>query len=409
MLRIIVAAVFALYGPCLGTAGGVAQVGPESRINKVTSEFRITDDTANTQASPSIAALTNGGFVVVFTSIDNLTSKILAQRFDQSGQRVGNVILVESVTSDDYYEYSVSSPVVTARRGGNFVIGWQKAFTDLFFGDFYDEIVAQRYSSLGEPAGQLIPVDGIYAVGPAVASLSDGGFVFTWYDYSVSDVFGQKYAADGKRVGQQFLVNTYTENGQFPGAVAGLPNRQFVIVWDSVGQDGSGGGVYGKRYNDTTSGSEFRVNASKKGSQNQPVVAGLQNGGFVVTWTSPQDGSKTGVYAQRFTAAGTRAGTEFRVNSTTLGVQSGPAVTGLDNGGFVITWTSPDGASTGIFGQRYNSTGTPVGGQFRVNKTAARAQEKSSIAALKDGGFVVVWSSGEEDETPGIYGRRFEP
>ena len=47
----------------------------------------------------------------------------------------------------------------------------------------------------------------------------------------------------------------------------------------------------------------------------------------------------------------------------------------------------------GIYGQRYAADGTPVGSEFRANTYTAGDQLFSSVTALNDGGFVVTWSS----------------
>ena len=52
------------------------------------------------------------------------------------------------------------------------------------------------------------------------------------------------------------------------------------------------------------------VNTYTTGSQYQPTVAALDDGGFVISWTSQyQDGSNTGVYSQRFDANGSALST----------------------------------------------------------------------------------------------------
>jgi hypothetical protein len=46
-------------------------------------------------------------------------------------------------------------------------------------------------------------------------------------------------------------VNTYTPGVQAPfskGAVSSDPLGNFIVVWKSQGQDGSGYGVFGQRY-----------------------------------------------------------------------------------------------------------------------------------------------------------------
>ena len=103
-------------------------------------------------------------------------------------------------------------------------------------------------------------------------------------------------------------------------------------------------------------GPEFRVNSFRTGDQYGPSVAGMNDGGFVVTWNSErQDGSSFGVYGQRYDSAGNRVRKEFQVNTYTKKDQFDPSVAGLSDGGFVVTWGShgQDGSLFGVYGQRY--------------------------------------------------------
>ena len=65
--------------------------------------------------------------------------------------------------------------------------------------------------------------------------------------------------------GAEFQVNTYTTSNQNTDAAAMDASGNFVVVWQSYGQDGSGKGVYAQRYNaaGVAQGGEFRVNTSK--------------------------------------------------------------------------------------------------------------------------------------------------
>ena len=56
------------------------------------------------------------------------------------------------------------------------------------------------------------------------------------------------YDSSGTKRGQEFQVNTYTNDSQIRPNVCGLSNGDFVVCWGSAGQDGSGSGVFGKYY-----------------------------------------------------------------------------------------------------------------------------------------------------------------
>ena len=46
----------------------------------------------------------------------------------------------------------------------------------------------------------------------------------------------------------EFQVNSYTANQQYRPAVALEPSGDFVVAWESFGQDGSEGGVFAQRF-----------------------------------------------------------------------------------------------------------------------------------------------------------------
>jgi hypothetical protein len=362
-----------------------------------------------------VAALADGGFVVAWWTFNGNGHGIFAQRFNAAGERAGPVIAVD----DDYESGTIKDKVsVAGLKDGRFVVTWHSYYLDRPIFSYF-AIWTRLYTATGEPVEDFVydNDNGLWLVPrPSIAALTTGGFVEAWQNYPLrsparGNDFGQRFTADGTLSGDEFRANTFTRENQDEPAVAGLTAGRFVIVWQSVPQDGSGIGVYAQRYtaNGTRAGREFRVNSTTNLSQFDPAVAGLNDGGFIVTWTSQQDGSESGIYGQRYSAGGAKVGSEFRVNNVIAGLQENPAIASLEDGGFVITWTSPDEADTGIFGRRYTAAGTPVRRQFRVNRTERRTQTLSSVAALKDGGFVVVWESDQRSGTPAIYGQRFGP
>src|SRR6185503_18723587 len=130
-------------------------------------------------------------------------------------------------------------------------------------------------------------------------------------------------------------------------------------------------------------GSEFRVNTSTEGEELSPSVATDENGNFVVVWQNlGQEGSSYGIFGQRFDAAGNPLGGEFHVNTYTTGIQALPQVASGPNGDFVVVWNSygQDGSHYGVFGRRYNAAGQPQGGEFAVNQTTIGPEVFPSVA-----------------------------
>ncbi len=134
-----------------------------------------------------------------------------------------------------------------------------------------------------------------------VAMDGNGNFTIVWEsddsDGTAANVFGQQYNADGTTRGNPFEVNTYTSAGQIEPRIAMDPTGDFAVVWSSFVQDGSGYGVYARRYDAATAvlGTKFHVNENSAESnglyttnywQYQPAVAMAANGRMVVTWST---------------------------------------------------------------------------------------------------------------------------
>ncbi|HSH93924.1 MAG TPA: hypothetical protein VK968_07245, partial [Roseimicrobium sp.] len=250
----------------------------------------------------------------------------------------------------------------------------------------------------------------------AVAMDLAGNFVVTWestnQDGNGYGIYAQRYTADGEALGSEFQVNTYTSNNQFGADVAMDGDGDFVITWQSSGQDGSSYGVYARHYGSDGQAldSEFRVNTSTSSFQRFPAVAMDGDGDFVITWESYHEGTGLGVYAQRFASDGQAQGSELHVNTTLTGQQSYPDVAIDGDGDFVITWQSEsqDGSQYNIFAQRYTSAGLAQGSEFRVNSYTTEHQSSPEVALDGDGDFVIVWTSNNQDsDSPDIFAQRF--
>lgn len=300
---------------------------------------------------------------------------------------------------------------------GDYVITWQTYGQD----GGRDGIYAQRYNAAGTTQGSEFRVNTYTSNSqsrPAVAMDAAGDFVITWQsdnqDGSSYGVYAQRYNAAGAAQGSEFRVNTYTTNHQAGPSVAMDAAGDFVIAWQSYTQDGSRLGIYAQRYNTAgvAQGGEFRVNTYTSLSQSLPSVAMDVAGDFVITWQSDsQDGSNYGIYAQRFNSAGTAQGVEFRVNTYTSFAQINRSVAMDAAGDFVITWQSDkqDGSNYGIFAQRYNAAGAPQGVEFNVNTYTPLNQTLPSVAMDAAGDFVITWQSeGQDGLLYGIYAQVYD-
>lgn len=369
-----------------------------------TSNFELTYRPEFLQPTPDVATLADGGFVAVWQSQyqDKRDFGIFGQRYDADGNRVGGEFLINTNENDDQ-----DTPSVAALADGGFVVTWQSRD---FGGTEYD-IFFQRYDANGALVGTETLVNTTVAdfqEESKVIGLQDGGFLITWRSAQQDlteesggafGVFAQRYDANSNPVGVEFQVNSTVERNQADPAAASLNDGGFVIVWQSLEQDGNEYGIYGQQYNSDGDrvGGEFQINTTTIGSQNQPSIATLDNGDFVVSWNSyGQDGSGYGVFAQRFDGNANPIGSEFQVNTSTAANQQTSDIAALDNGGFVISWrsqTSFDGDYQ-VFAREYNADGTPVGEEFQINSLSpTQDRGTAAVTGLADGGFTAIWHS----------------
>jgi hypothetical protein len=157
----------------------------------------------------------------------------------------------------------------------------------------------------------------------------------------------------------------------------------------------------------------FRVNTYTTNRQGNARVATDSDGDFIVAWMSElQDGSSWGVFAQRYSSSGSTKGAEFRISNSTSGYQ-GEVSPGMDSDGdFVIAWIShqPGGNDYDIYARRYNSNGTARASEFLVNTVVTTGiQANPSVAMNSDGNFVIAWTSSNIDSTDSdVYARIFD-
>ena len=379
------------------------------------SEFRVNTYTTGSQRLASVAIDSDGDFVVAWEGAgqggDNYG--IYAQRYDNAGLAQGSEFQVNSYTTS-----SQSAPAIAMDSDGDFVIAWN-SYGQAGYGAGYD-VYAQRYNSAGLAQGSEFRVNtnsGNGQANPSISMDSNGDFVIAWesvgQDGSGFGIYAKRYDNAGVPQGSEFRVNTHTTDSQIQSKAAMDSNGNFVIAWRSDFQDGSAGGIYAQRYDNmgVAQGGEFQVNTYTTYTQVLPSVAIDSDGDFVIAWMSEeQDGSNFGIYAQQFNSIGVAQGGEYRVNTFATGVQTYPAIAMSSDGHFIITWMSysQDGSNSGIYAQAFDNTGITQGSEFRINTYTTGSQEYQAIGMDSNGDFVVAWNSYMQDGYGhGIYAQRY--
>jgi hypothetical protein len=369
-------------------------------------EFRVNDHTEGSQYVADVAVRPDGAFVALWGDYGQEVIGVYGPRYSADGVPQGSSF---SVTPD---AAEGVGGVVAADGTGGTVAVW------IGPSPFATGVYARRYAPDGAQLGEAFRVNETVSEEvrtPEVAVAAGGAFVVVWSSFRTEggyDIYARHYDASGEPQGGEFRVNERTTGNQVTPAVAVSPEGGFVITWADL-YDTPPGDVWARLFSPSGKprGAEFGVNSHPTGAQSRPSIGMAGDGRFVIAWTSvPQDGSVTGVYAQRFAADGGLLGGEFPVNTHTDNYQENPTVAVGASGSFVVTWMgfAQDGSAYGVFAQVYNAAGVPLGEEFQVNTYTQSNQLWPRAGAGGDGALVVVWTSAAQDGSEeGMYGQRY--
>ncbi|MDR3456207.1 MAG: hypothetical protein P4N60_02075 [Verrucomicrobiae bacterium] len=326
-------AVFAWQGGPAGSQHIYSSFVTASNLFLTTNDILVNTFTNHFQANPAVATLANSNVVVVWGSFNQVASNSLQDVYGQilspTGQKIGGEFLVNQFTA-----YNQRTPAVAATANGGFVVTWVSE---------QERIIAPTMGTNGLNGGATYAANAI--VTPSV------------------DIYARLFSSTGTPVANEFLVNTDNNTAANP-SVAAATDGTFMVTWGAKDAQVlvNGWDIYARSFSisngvpgGVVGGVAVRVNTQVPGDQYTPHVSSLGID-YLVIWTSlGQDGSFQGVYGQFMRAGGTMTGGEFLVNTTTVGRQMQPAVAADGVARFVVVWTSFTGSPYGfdLFAQSY--------------------------------------------------------
>jgi flagellin len=211
--------------------------------------------------------------------------------------------------------------------------------------------------------------------------------------------FAQLYDNTGQQIKNTFGVNDHLPGHADGGRYMALKSGGFVSVWRSahLPNDSLRTSVSARIFDSLGSpiSGQFQVNDSIHEYQEGAQISVLKDGSFVVVWhdtaTPSLDGSSRTIVAEHYEIDGTIRKNDFIANTTTENLQDTPRITPLEDGGYVISYTSvsfPNGVrDADRYAQRYDAQSERVGGEFLIK---ADNDPKEHIYQLGSIGFVSI-------------------
>lgn len=382
-------------------------VGESALVNDLVHQVQTT------AGSTAAVAVSDSSRVVVFAG-NGLEDDhgIYAKLYDADGALVGEGdFLVNTTRAGEQH-----SAAVAMDADGNFVVAWAGRGV----GDKHG-IFIQRFEADGTALGAETLVNttiGGTQTDPAIAMADDGSFTVGWSGQSTSDAAGvylQRFTAAGEKLGGEVVVNTTTDDYQQGLALVYDAERNLVAAWSSLDQDGSDWGVYGQRFDAEGNrlGDEFAWNATNADSQRDVTLAAGPEGQILAAWESRgQDGDSWGVVARMLDSDGGTLGDEVLLNDQTAGQQYDVRVAIAADGTWIATWTTgtDDGAGWEVAARTFSATGTPEADSFLVNTNSSGSdsghQHHAAVATAGDTAWVV-WSGAGPSDRSGVYRQGF--
>ncbi len=305
--------------------------------------------------------------------------------------------------NDDRATALQNSPRIAVAIDQTFAITWvdhREGTSDIYI---------QKYDNSGLPIGvnQKINDDtnSSYQFDPAIAVELSGRYSLVWKDYRTGnypfnpEIFTQRYDSTFSQLDTnvQLSIETPLTTRETPD-ISLSDTKRGIIVWGDYRN--SNWDVFGQLIATDGSliGHNFIINDDNANAQqHRPRVSVSNLGWFVVTWYDNRFGDDD-IFAQVFDSAGTPLDSNIRVNQGILGArQAFPDVTTDGAGNFTVVWVDwRNGvypANPDIYSRKYTSAMVPVSDEININTDAsANAQREPAIAADRLGNVAIIWA-----------------
>ncbi|MBN7795033.1 IPTL-CTERM sorting domain-containing protein [Parahaliea mediterranea] len=186
-----------------------------------------------------------------------------------------------------------------------------------------------------------------------------GQAAYAWLDDTTLTVRFRSYDAGGNPVAGEAIVSTATTQTRLDAAPGLAINSvgESIVTWSGFGSGSDKYDIYMRRYDasgNPIDGAPVRVNVTTAGDQSLPAVAVNTAGNFVIAWATPEEGDgfyePEEVRMRLFDASGTPKSGDIPVNQTVSGKQSNPVVGIDDSGRIAVAWSGRGpGDDDGIF------------------------------------------------------------
>lgn len=321
--------------------------------------------TAELQRYVAVAAANNGTFVAVWVHEVSNVFSINSRYFDANGSPTGEVQTVNQEVAS--FSGGALFPDVAALTGGGFIVVWRSASYD-GSADTNISIQGRFLNNGGMPTGDQFLVNTTTTGSQSYPSVDplpaddpdgpyDGGFVVAW---TSPDVHIRRFQSNGTSDENDMLIDS--ENGARLELAVGEAHGLVAATW--YASDAIWTRLFDSNLIALTD--VQMVSMISDTNADDPTITDIGTDDFLIAWNSStgvgNDNDDRSIQARILGSDGVFNGSQFQVNRWIAGRQSEPAL-GSSSGRVGIAWRSNNGnpvSGTGgahIIGYLLNSNG----------------------------------------------------
>jgi len=296
-------------------------------------------------------------------------------------------------------------PSVSGREGGNVTVTWTKIIGGVAEAFVLNFLIDEGYSGrIIQQVSRPVSGFGSPAANPVAAARPDSSFITVWEDWSGPDADLRMQSFDLSGIVEEPVYISPVEDPQAISryaALVGSPDSGFTIFWEKVLESSSETTDSIAVIEKISFDYDGRVNEPAQQLQpsgwfqRKPVAAQNHQGKYLVAWQEKGSAAYR-VCAMLFSPGGVLLGNVLTVEESGRNYLGDVAAAISEQGEGYLVWErwSPLAVFPDLVCQRLDSLGRADGFPQVVYPSAAGGGTFASVAAGKDGRYMVVWRHG---------------
>jgi hypothetical protein len=364
---------------------GVSALMLDANANPVGSPFRVNTQLLGNQEKPQVGLLSEGGAFFVWEAGATGFRRVQFRATNSRGLFSKEETFVTVANSGEQ-----TDPSLAVLRHGTVAVAW----TDYLLDGDVKGLSARIYSPAGDALTEPFRLNQFRdgnQYGARLQALPNGGFAAVWVsdqqqDEKSIDIIARLFNSVGQPLTNEVVVS---QKGISANPVLGIAGDRLVIVWEQVDLKNKKTRwdvslrVFNLGLNPLAE--QVKANKQLEGDQFAPRLQGDDSGALLVWNSLGQDGSREAVMGRFISESGLFIDSEFQVNTRTFAGQLQPNVSTDAAGKWLVTWSTP---RRGDFGMDV------VGQRFQIESTEAKPLEPIAVVfvnPLSENELMVSW------------------